>query len=328
MTYFFNGIYLFSLQGGNHLLQMLWQGNPVTLSCPMSTQASQSPMDRPLIHPSAPSTGIQPRMQNPGYRNPFMPVNAPPQTAAAPTTEAPTTTEATSSTSSKLPPQDQQQQLMHSDFVYPGYSNPFMPVMAPYQTTEAPTTEATSSTASKLPPQDQQQQQQLMQQQQQLMQQQQQQQQLKQQQQQQELMHSYLMYPGYRNPFMPVKAPPQTTEAPTTEAPTTTEATSSTTEATSSTTEATSSTACKLPQHQQQYSNPFMPSKAPCQPTEVASTTFKQNQVLQQRQLTDIDLFSRPMPAKASPPTAAPTTTPSELPTVCPHKKLESAGDF
>ena len=66
MTYFFNGIYLFSLQGGNHLLQMLWQGNPVTLSCPMSTQASQSPMDPPLIHPPAP------------------------------TTEAPTTTEATS----------------------------------------------------------------------------------------------------------------------------------------------------------------------------------------------------------------------------------------
>ena len=158
MTYFFNGIYLFSLQGGNHLLQMLWQGNPVTLSCPMSTQASQSPMDRPLIHPSAPSTGIQPRMQNPGYKNPFMPVKAPTQTTAAPTTEAPTTTEATSSTASKLPPQDQQQQ----------------------------------------------QQQLMQQQQQQLMQQQ--QQQLKQQQQQQELMHSYFMYPGYRNPFMPVNA--------------------------------------------------------------------------------------------------------------------------
>src|SRR4029434_9591208 len=105
MTYFFNGIYLFSLQGGNHLLQMLWQGNPVTLSCPVSTQASQSPMDRPLIHPSAPtteapSTGIQPRMQNPG------------------------------STASKLPPQNQQQlmqqqQLKQSYFMHPGYSNPF-----------------------------------------------------------------------------------------------------------------------------------------------------------------------------------------------------------
>ncbi|XP_031415947.1 putative uncharacterized protein DDB_G0294196 [Clupea harengus] len=124
----------------------------------------------------------------PVYSNPFMPVKAPYQT-----TEAPTTTEATSSTASKLPPQDQQQ-LMHSDFVYPGYSNTFMPV-----------------------PQDQQQQQQqLMQQQQQQLMQQQQQQLKQQQQQQQELMHSYLMYPGYRNPFMPVKAPPQTTAAPTT----------------------------------------------------------------------------------------------------------------
>src|SRR4029434_11007555 len=100
MPYFFNGIYLFSLQGGNHLLQMLWQGNPVTLSCPMSTQAFQSPMDPPLIHPSAP------------------------------TTEAPCTTEATSSTASKLPPQDQQQQqlirqqqLMQSYSMHPGYSN-------------------------------------------------------------------------------------------------------------------------------------------------------------------------------------------------------------
>src|SRR4029434_6695104 len=135
--HFLIGIYLFSLQGGNHLLQMLWQSNPVTLCCPMSTQASQSPMDPPL------------------------------QPTAAPTA-------ATSSTASKLPPQNQQQtqlmqqqQLMHSYFMYPGYSNPFMPVKAHYQTTEAPTTEATSSTASKLTPQNQQQQQQLMQQQQQ-----------------------------------------------------------------------------------------------------------------------------------------------------------------
>src|SRR4029434_10765989 len=112
MPYFFNGIYLFSLQGGNHLLQMLWQGNPVTLSCPMSTQASQSPMDPPL------------------------------QTT-------PATTEATSSTASKLPPQNQQQQqqlmqqhqqLNNPYFMYTGYSNPFMPVKNPSRTTEAPTT--------------------------------------------------------------------------------------------------------------------------------------------------------------------------------------------
>ncbi|XP_031434163.1 uncharacterized protein LOC116222955 [Clupea harengus] len=59
-------------QGGNHLLQMLWQSNPVTLCCPMSSQASQSPMDPPLQPTPAP-------------------------------------TEATSSTASMLPPQNQQQ---------------------------------------------------------------------------------------------------------------------------------------------------------------------------------------------------------------------------
>src|SRR4029434_9800320 len=101
----------------------------------------------------------------------------------------------------KLPPQNlqqQQQQLKQSYFMHPGYSNPFMPVKDPSQTTEGPTTaaatttEATSSTASKLPPQNQQQQQ-LMK--------------------QQQLMQSYFMHPGYSNPFMPVKDPSQTTEA-------------------------------------------------------------------------------------------------------------------
>ncbi|XP_031414395.1 uncharacterized protein LOC105911865 [Clupea harengus] len=118
-------------QGGNHLLQMLWQSNPVTLCCRMSTQASQSPMDPPLQPTPAP-------------------------------------TEATSSTASKLPPQNQQQQqqlmqqhqqLNNPYFMYTGYSNPFMPVKNPSRTTEAPTTtEATSSTASKLPTHNQQQQ--------------------------------------------------------------------------------------------------------------------------------------------------------------------------
>src|SRR4029434_8623006 len=94
----------------------------------------------------------------------------------------------------------QQQQLKQSYFMHPGYSNPFMPVKDPSQTTEA-----TSSTASMLPPQHQQQ---MLQ--------------------QQQLKQSYFMHPGYSNHFMPVKDPSQTTEAPTTEAPTTTEATSST----------------------------------------------------------------------------------------------------
>ena len=42
---------------------------------------------------------------------------------------------------------------MQSYLMYPGYSNPFMPVKDPSQTTEAPTTEVTSSTAipSELP---------------------------------------------------------------------------------------------------------------------------------------------------------------------------------
>ncbi|XP_041967471.1 mucin-5AC-like [Alosa sapidissima] len=218
-------------QGNSHLLQMLWHGNPVTLSCPVSSSDQVSPVDPKIEHhllpgeitpqstlaptakavfstiTEAPSTAATLPPQNQqqqqwmqhlihyGGYNPFIPVTTPPQTIATPTTEAP-------STAATLPPQNQQQQQwmqqqwMQHLIHYGGY-NPFIPVTTPPQTTATPSTEAPSTTeepttAATLP------------------------------QQQQQWIHPHIHYGGYYNPFIPVTTPPQTTTAPTTKAPTTT----------------------------------------------------------------------------------------------------------
>ncbi|XP_048106593.1 calcium-binding protein P-like isoform X2 [Alosa alosa] len=170
-------------QGNSHLLQMLWHGNPVTLSCPASSsdQASLVVSTTPAPTTKAPSTAAELPPQNQQWMHPLfggyypvMPENIPPQTTVAPTTEAPTT-------AAELPPQNQQ--WMHP--LFGGYY-PVMPENIPPQTTVAPTTEA-PTTAAKLPPQN-------------------------------PWMHPLF---GSYYPGMPVKIPPQTTVAPTTEAPTT-----------------------------------------------------------------------------------------------------------
>ncbi|XP_062401339.1 uncharacterized protein LOC134092472 isoform X2 [Sardina pilchardus] len=106
-------------QGNNHLLQLLWNGNPVTLSCPVSSSGQVSPVvsTTPATEaPLPPQNWWMPPIF--GGFPPLMPV-APP-----PATEAPTT-------AAKLPPQNP---WVHPIF---GGFHPVMPVA-----TVAPTTEA------------------------------------------------------------------------------------------------------------------------------------------------------------------------------------------
>ncbi|XP_041926566.1 mucin-2-like [Alosa sapidissima] len=235
-------------QGNSHLLQMLWQGNPVTLSCPVSSSDQVSPVlsTTPAPTTEAPSTAakIPPQYQQwpypsfGGYYPPLMPVQTPPQNTEAPPTAAnlppqnqqwtypsfggyypplmpvqtpPQTTEAPA-TAAKIPPQYQQ-------WMYPSFGDyypPLMPVQTPPQTTEAP------PTAADLPPQNQQ--------------------------------WPYPSFGGYYPPLMPVQTPPQTTEAP--------------------------ATAAKIPPQYQQwmypsfgdYYPPLMPVQTPPQTTEAPPT--------------------------------------------------------
>ncbi|XP_041952340.1 leucine-rich repeat extensin-like protein 2 [Alosa sapidissima] len=230
-------------QGNSHLLQMLWHGNPVTLSCPASSsdQASLVVSTTPAPTTEAPSTAAELPPQNQQWMNPLfggyypvMPVNIPPQTTEAPTTAAepppqnqqwmnplfggyypvmpvnipPQTTEAPT-TAAEPPPQNQQ----WMNPLFGGYY-PVMPVNIPPQTTEAPTT------AAEPPPQNQQ--------------------------------WMNPLFGGYY-PVMPVNIPPQTTEAPT--------------------------TAAEPPPQNQQWMNPFfggyypvMPVNIPPQTTEAPTT--------------------------------------------------------
>ncbi|XP_062407381.1 uncharacterized protein LOC134098365 [Sardina pilchardus] len=116
-------------QGNNHLLQMLWHGNPVTLSCPVSSSEQVSPVVSTTLAPAtqAPTTAAKLPPQNQqqqqwmqpffGGYYPVMPVT-PPETTVAPTTEAPTTE--APSTAAKLPSQNQQQQPWMQPF-FGGY---------------------------------------------------------------------------------------------------------------------------------------------------------------------------------------------------------------
>ncbi|KAL2097966.1 hypothetical protein ACEWY4_007173 [Coilia grayii] len=332
---------------GSHLLQMIWQGNPVTLSCPMS-QASQS-LNDPLLEnvqtTLAPPTKMPPTSTKPSQvQDLHQLMNFPPVT--------PPMSEEVSSFPHN--PQPAEQQWMHPYFIYPGYYNSLpvkdssAPTAAP-TTAAAPTTEATS-TAAKVPPQSQ----------------------------QQQWMHPYFMYPGYYNP-LPVKDPSAPTAAPTTAAAPTTKATSTAakvppqsqqqqqwmhpyfiypgyynplpvkdpsaptaapTTAAAPTTKATS-TAAKVPpqsQQQQQWLHPYfiypgyynpLPVKDPSAPTaapttvaapttEATSTAAKVPPQSQQQQWMNPYFmypgYYNPLPVKdPSAPTAAPTAAPTTV---------------